>query len=327
MVIKFQGEPSIIKGHGIIGKTYNIRFKINRNVIEVRLPKELNRLHIRAKKQKLETNSKEINKIIFLTFKLGYEMVDGRINYEPNDQKEIKLKIEAKKKEEQEEKEKQKEEARKIIKSLGIQTKVSFNFPNGFNNIEEVIEAGEKNGLEKNSYMILFFKNKYYGICFCTWNKQLVIAKDKIYARDESGLFTSFGHGLEKLPFKIYTKGRAEIVDTIAIKLKQIDPNLRFYHFKTKKDISYIPLEDEMAEINCLTVLGAISFQKYFTEDDIEDLNNYFKNTISLKVLMSKPEVIAINPYTQSAVLTNGKIVSYRYSRDFYGGGSYYLNS
>lgn len=208
---------------------------------------------------------------------------------------------------------------RKDINSfISNSIKNKYKFPAGFEKLEELIKAAERNGLKKSQYYIIKFKNNLYAIGVETWNKIFVLTKSTIFIRTDDGHFLKLKHRKNnKELLQSFKRRYIQSKSTMLKELFEIDPKASFLYFKTYLCDEPIPLEDAKKTTSCLLALGFISFEAYFTntKTNIKELNKYFKCTSGLRKVLKENRVIGINPYKRTALLTNGEIKQFYYQK------------
>lgn len=333
--ITFEFKPSKPFPSEILGGKYKVkvvgegRDDLNHGYL-VELPDELKEyysgaknIHITVSMKSKKTKAVRTNKLSFKPIEpfeiegvLGHYTSANRITYGNKNKKEI-----ADKK--YEEKRKQSNEKKTAVLKKEITEKINqlnknkFIFKNGFDRIEQLVKSGEKIGLTKSRYYILAFRGKFFGICFSDWNKQVLLTKDRVYARKAGGLFSEFTYENCKLPYSYYSRSSISCEDSLAREIISYDNNLSIGYYKNVNSEDLIVLNNPLDAHNYLIVFGAVCFNYFYTVEEFDSLKKYFRKPANYKSLF-KQNVVAINPFKQQVMLPSGAIKNFVYDFDFY---------
>lgn len=197
-----------------------------------------------------------------------------------------------------------------------------FVFKTGFQTMDELVKAAGTIRLSKVRFYVLCFQEQYFGICYERWNRQMILAKDRIYSKTSGGIIIEQSYHEFTSHYWNYTRRQAPCVDTLAREVMACDESLAVYYFESVNAKSPVKLDDPLWASNYLNTFGAFCYMRFYTREEADELKNYFDDVKPYKKLYDVAH--SINPFTQQAIKRNGKVRHFVYKKNYHTGTGRY---
>jgi hypothetical protein len=181
----------------------------------------------------------------------------------------------------------------------------------GFLNLEEVKNSCVKLNLNIQSLVFIYIFDAYYAVGFEDYCKQLIVNKEYFFYND-NGLWKQrlMRNKYKNIPSLVNNFSYKNINQTIFQELIQVYPDTKCFIYKNDNFFD----QDKFSVYHYYVILGLYFKEKFYTIDNILELDAYFKHLPAFISFLKKyPFIESINPFKQQAKLNNGKICNYQY--------------
>ena len=212
-----------------------------------------------------------------------------------------------------------------ISKELPEQFTDKFFIYNGTESIEEMNENLEALQLQRSKCYYIQLGGQFYAVFFESFEREIVVGRDKVYYI-ENGRLTEYTIADAKIGFTIKSRNVRFITDTLARELHTLYNPIEFYEYPTSKSKNYRKVERVGIEFsNYLVLLGVTFSSRFYTSEEADKMEKYFKHTPNLLRFLNKTRgAVAIDPFSQYIKFENGDIGTYSYKtrKNEYGGST-----
>lgn len=188
--------------------------------------------------------------------------------------------------------------------------KDKFQYYNGAESIEEMINLVEIAGQDKSKCYYIKFMNQFYAVFYNSMNHEIIMGQEKVFYMSNGQL-----HQIDiksfKSEYKVTSRVNKDVTNTLARELLEIDNNIEVLYFPTIKSKTLTTPKKHIGNIY-LVLLGVTFANIFYPVENLRGMGKYFILSREMNSFIRNTKgAIAIDPFKQLLKFEDGTIGKY----------------